>query len=256
MVLFDKGYRLLLQRIVFFGLLFPVLILSACATAPTDTDPLAGYNHSMFDANLNIDQAAFEPVAKGYRNRVAEGPRNGLHNVLNNVRAPTDFMNNVLQANPNGAATTFVRFTINSTLGLAGLFDPASNMGIPSYQEDFGQTLAVWGAGPGAYLVLPFLGPSNVRDTTGLVVDVLTHPFALISYEGAFIVQATNFSANSLDQRTRAIDLIEGLRENSVDEYAAYRSLYEQSRNNAIHNGALDVDDLPDFDEFDDEEYQ
>ncbi len=226
--------------------------LTACTTTSSD-DPLAGYNHTMFDANAAVDQSLVEPFVKGYRDITPQPIRDGVHNVLDNLRAPTDLMNNVLQGKPDGAVQTVLRFVVNSTIGIAGLFDPATSMGIPLRTEDFGQTLAVWGAGNGAYVVLPFLGPSNVRDTTGLVVDVFSHPFAVVRYRGETLVQLTRFSVNAMDARTNAIDLIDNLQENSVDQYAAYRSLYEQSRADAIRDGELDVDDLPDFDEFDDE---
>ncbi|PHR62686.1 MAG: VacJ family lipoprotein [Robiginitomaculum sp.] len=226
--------------------------LTACATASPD-DPLAGYNHAMFDANASVDTALIEPFVKGYRDVTPKPIRDGVHNVLDNLRAPTDLMNNVLQGKPGGAAQTLLRFVVNSTIGIAGLFDPATGMGIPLRTEDFGQTLAVWGAGNGTYVVLPFLGPSNVRDTAGLVVDVFSHPFAVVRYRGETIVQLTRFTVNGVDVRTNAIGLIDNLEENSLDLYAAYRSLYEQSRADAIRDGELDVDDLPDFDEFDDE---
>ncbi|MBL4596960.1 MAG: VacJ family lipoprotein [Robiginitomaculum sp.] len=235
------------------ALVCSLFVLTACASTAPAGDPWAGYNRQMFDTNLSLDRSVLEPVAKGYRDTAPKPARDGLHNVLNNLRAPTDLFNNVLQGRPEAAFTTIIRFAVNSTIGIAGLFDPATDMGIPIYAEDFGQTLAVWGVGPGPYTVLPLLGPSNVRDTTGLIVDTFTHPFSVVRYDGSLIVQSTRFGTNSLDQRTRAIDLIDNLEETSVDQYAAYRSLYEQSRANAIRNGAVDVDELPDFEEFDDE---
>ncbi|MBL4617273.1 MAG: VacJ family lipoprotein [Robiginitomaculum sp.] len=226
--------------------------MGACSTFAAD-DLLAGYNHRMFNGNKAVDQAMFEPVAKGYRKITPQPVRGSINNALANLRAPTDLLNNILQGKIGAAVDTTVRFGINSTLGLAGLFDPATDMGITAKPEDFGQTLAVWGVESGSYLVLPFLGPSNGRDSVGLVVDVVTHPFFLVQYQGATIAQVSRFSINSLGLRTEAIELIDNLDENSLDEYAAYRSLYEQARDHAIRDGAIAIDDLPDFDEFDDD---
>lgn len=240
-------------RIIFIAiLLLPIFTLGACSTLPPD-DPLSGYNHRMFNGNKAVDQAMFEPIAKGYHRATPEPVRGSVNNALANLRAPTDLLNNVLQGKIGAAVNTTVRFGINSTIGIAGLFDPATDMGIAAKPEDFGQTLAVWGVQSGPYVVLPFFGPSNSRDSVGLVVDVVTHPFFLVQYQGATIAQVSRFSVNSLGLRTEAIDLIDNLDENSLDEYAAYRSLYEQARDNAIRDGVIDIDDLPDFDEFDDD---
>lgn len=228
--------------------------LSACATGPQN-DPWARYNQPMFAGNKAVDQAMFEPVAKSYLRTAPQPTRNGVHNVLANLRASTDVLNNLLQGKPGGSVNTVSRFVINSTIGVGGIFDPAAEeFGIVALPEDFGQTLAVWGVGSGPYAVLPFFGPSNVRDAVGLVVDVVSHPLYLLNYQGATVVQLSRFGVNALDVRTGAIDLIDNLDENSLDEYAAYRSLYEQSRASAIRDGALDVDNLPDFDEYDDDE--
>ncbi|MCF6292404.1 MAG: VacJ family lipoprotein, partial [Robiginitomaculum sp.] len=161
-------------RIIFtIILLFPVFTLGACSTRATD-DPLSGYNHRMFNGNKAIDQAMFEPIAKGYRRATPEPIRGSVNNALANLRAPTDLLNNILQGKIGAAVNTTVRFGINSTIGVAGLFDTATDMGIAAKPEDFGQTLAVWGVGSGPYVVLPFFGSSNSRDSVGLVVDVVT----------------------------------------------------------------------------------
>ncbi len=224
--------------------------MSACASGPP-SDPWAGYNHAVFQGNERTDTVLIEPVARGYRAAVPEPARDGLHNFLSNLRAPTDLLNNTLQGQGGGAADTVVRFGINSTLGLGGLFDPASEVGIDAHREDFGQTLAVWGVGTGPYLILPFFGPSNARDTTGFVADIVTHPVSFLSYDHAILARMSRLGATGLDQRTRVLDLVENIRETSLDPYASMRSLYEQSRKDAIRNGELDVDDLANFDEFD-----
>jgi len=239
-------------RILFLVILTPVFGLSSCAK-PDSNDPWASYNHPMFNSNLALDEAIFEPVAKGYEKITPDPVRTGINNALSNLRAPTDLMNNILQGHADGALATIARFGVNSTIGIGGIFDPAADMGIKAHQEDFGQTLAVWGVGSGPYLVLPFFGPSNPRDTTGLVFDAVTYPLFFMNYAGATIVQIGRVSVIAVDRRAGAIELLDNLQVNSLDEYASYRSLYEQSRSDAIHNGKLQLDNLPDFDEFDDE---
>jgi phospholipid-binding lipoprotein MlaA len=240
------------RNLIFLGVL-SIISTTACAGGPA-SDPWAGYNHNMFQLNRDVDVAVVEPVAKGYRAAVPEPARDGVHNVLENIKAPTDLVNNVLQGKPEGAFNTVARFGINSTFGIGGLFDPAKRMGIEARPEDFGQTLAVWNVETGPYLVLPFFGPSNVRDTTGMVVDVITHPITFVRYEHGTAVRATRFMVSGLDLRTNSLDLVQNIRENSVDKYAAFRSGYEQYRANAIRDGEIDLDELPDFEEFDEDE--
>lgn len=220
-------------------------LLSACASTPGD--PLSGYNHAMFNTNTAFDEAIMMPAAKGYRNAVPEPARDGVHNFLDNINEPTNFANNLLQGEPDRAGNNFARFLINSTIGIGGLFDPAGKMGITPATEDFGQTLAVWGVDQGTYVVLPFFGSSSVRDTVGLGVDILTHPVVFVRYDNGRYWRMGRFALEGIDTRERLLGTVSQLREDSLDPYASFRTLYEQTRKNAINNGKVQVDDLPDF---------
>ena len=146
--------------------------------APEDTtlmastyDPWQGYNRWMYNFNARFDRYLFSPVAEGYKRFLPMFMRSGVHNFMRNIREVLNVYNALLQARFRTAGRSTGRFAVNSTLGLAGLFDPATEMGMYYQREDFGQTLGVWGLGPGPYFVLPILGPSSLRDATGLGVD-------------------------------------------------------------------------------------
>ncbi len=157
--------------------------------------------------------------------------------MLRNLRSPIILGNDVLQGQGRRAWYTLVRFLLNSTIGLAGLFDPASHMGFPYHDEDFGQTLAAWGAGEGFYLVLPILGPSNPRDTLGLVVDYTADPtrITLRNADEADLVDVRT-GARIIDGRARNVEAIDDIKSTSLDYYAAVRSLYSQRRAVEIRN--------------------
>jgi phospholipid-binding lipoprotein MlaA len=175
--------------------------------------------------------------------------RMGLHNLLRNLAAPTIFMNDVLQVQPRRASQTAARFVINSSLGLGGIFDPATRIVAPYHGEDFGQTLAAWGVSEGPFLMLPLLGPSNPRDTVGLVTDTFVFdPTNYIHFKQHFWWDGGRQYLNVLDLRSQSFDTLQGIERSSVDYYAALRSLYRQVRDNQIRNGATArAEDLPDF---------
>ena len=146
--------------------------------APEDTtliastyDPWEGYNRWMYNFNARFDRYLFAPAAEGYKRFLPKFMRSGVHNFMRNIREVLNVYNALLQARLRTAGRSTGRFAVNSTLGLAGFFDPATEMGIYYQREDFGQTLGVWGVGPGPYFVLPIFGPSSLRDATGLGVD-------------------------------------------------------------------------------------
>lgn len=219
--------------------------LSACASVPGD--PLSGYNHAMFNSNTSFDEDLMLPASKGYQHLVPEPARDGVHNFLDNLNEPSNFANNLLQGSGDRAGNNFVRFLVNSTIGIGGLFDVAGKMEIKPATEDFGQTLAVWGVGQGAYVILPFFGSSSVRDTMGLTVDILTHPVVFLRYDNARYWRMGRFAMEGIDTRERLLGTVSQFREDSLDPYASFRTLYEQTRKNAINNGQVQVDDLPDF---------
>jgi phospholipid-binding lipoprotein MlaA len=213
------------------------------------SDPFEPFNRSMFAFNNTVDQYALEPVAKGYRAVTPSPVRAGVRNALSNLSAPVTFANDVLQVAPGRAGNTLARFGINTTLGVVGLFDVASEMGLAKHSEDFGQTLGRWGVGPGPFLMLPLLGPSNLRDAPSRVVDAAFQPLNYAQFDGDDAVRATRGVLGAVSAREGAIEAIDSLRATSIDPYIAVRSSYATLRESAIRNGQTDVQDLPDFDE-------
>lgn len=200
------------------------------------SDPLEKLNRGIYKFNHMLDVALFKPIAKGYRFIVPNFARKRVHNAVVNLTEPVTVLNSFLQGNAEHGFGTFWRFTINSTFGIAGMFDVAKNVGLDYRKEDFGQTLGVYGAGNGPYIMLPILGPSNGRDTLGLVVDVFTDPFDYILQEEALIIRT---GVSGLDTRTETLNLTDQIEKTSLDPYATIRSLYTQKRSDDIRNGRI-----------------
>ncbi|MEE2997555.1 MAG: VacJ family lipoprotein [Pseudomonadota bacterium] len=223
------------------------MLLASCATAPPPedkeavaafkeaNDPYEPLNRAVLDFNLALDKAIVRPVASVYLEIVPEPVQNSVHNFLENLRSPVIFANDLFQGNLDRAGTTLARFALNSTAGILGLFDVATEAGIKKHDEDFGQTLATWEVEPGPYLVLPIFGPSNSRDSVGLITDILIDPFTWFT-SNEFRVGRTIGTA--VDKRARNFDQINDLEKNSLDFYSAVRSLYRQKRRDQIQNGA------------------
>ena len=215
------------------------------ADVDTENDPLELLNRFTFAFNMALDTLVFQPVAATYRFLLPVEVRDSVRNVVRNLRAPLILINDVLQGEMARAETTLVRFLVNSTMGVLGLFDVANDMGYPYHDEDFGQTLGAHGIGEGFYLVLPVLGPSNPRDGIGILVDLYLDPMVYAA-EAAdiedFLLART--LAEGIDKRARNIETIEDLKRDSIDFYARVRSLYRQSRANEINNGEA-PDDIP-----------
>jgi phospholipid-binding lipoprotein MlaA len=204
-------------------------------------DPLEGINRAVFGFNNVADQVILEPVAKGYK-KLPSPIQSGIGNFINNLKLPLAALNQLLQGQGQNAAESTGRFLVNSTVGIFGLIDVADKIGLEQKEEDFGQTLASWGVGDGFYIVLPLFGPSNLRDTTGMFMTMITDPinaYAVSQGEGWTIPFRT--AANAIDQRSQIIDEVNALRDNSVDYYAAVRSSYYQNRKAAIMNTDDDV---------------
>jgi len=204
-------------------------------------DPLEGINRAVFGFNNIADRIILEPVAKGYK-KLPSPFQSGIGNFLNNLKLPLAAVNQLLQGQGKNAAESTGRFLVNSTIGVFGLVDVADNLGLEQKEEDFGQTLATWGVGDGFYLVLPLFGPSNVRDTTGMIMTMMTDPvnsYAVSQGDSWAIPVRT--AANAVDQRSQIIDEVNALRDNSIDYYAAVRSSYYQNRKAAIMNTDDDV---------------
>ncbi len=234
---------------VLAALLLVAFIVSGCATRPPADDPAAVAEfdqindpgepamRAIFELNRGLDSAILKPAAAIYRKTPAPLQR-GVHNFLNNLRSPVIFVNDVLQGEIQRAGTTLVRFIINSTVGLLGIMDQASNMGLEFHNEDFGQTLAVWSLPEGPYIMLPIFGPSNPRDAIGMAVDFLLDPFNMwTSNTNNEWATWTRTGVRGVDLRARRFDAIADLEKSSLDFYAAIRSLYRQHRKDEISNG-------------------
>ena len=211
-------------------------------------DPFEGGNRIMFDVNQVLDEVLLRPVAVVYRAVLPDFAQDGVRNFMNNLNSPVIFANDVLQGESDRAGTTLLRFGINSTIGLGGLIDVAKEFDLPYHDEDFGQTLGTWGAGEGPYFYFLVMGPSNVRDFTGFVVDRGLDPLTYVNWGNDELeyVPLGRTVLNVIDLRARNIDTLDEIERASVDYYASIRSLYRQSRADAIRNGAPSTD-LPDF---------
>jgi phospholipid-binding lipoprotein MlaA len=227
------------------------LALSACATkdpeAVAQHDPWEPSNRAVFNFDVQLDNAVATPVAKFYRSAVPELARDGIHNALTNLNAPVVFVNDTLQLDGDKATDTFGRFVVNSTVGLAGLIDVASKVGIPYHDNDFGITLGKGGAAEGSYLVLPFLGPKPPRDLVGQGVDIAFDPLTYMSWNDSTLYMIVRVGLGVLDDRAANIDAVESIERSSIDFYATTRSLYRQNRAAQINGGKSDNTALPNF---------
>ena len=225
-------------------------LLAGCATAPDPSDreavaefeqindPAEPTNRVIFEFNRFFDTVLLKPIAEFYRAVAPAAVQRGVHNFLNNLRSPVIFFNDVLQGEMERAGTTAVRLVINSTVGIAGFGDPAAEWGFPYHNEDFGQTLAVWTVPAGPYVMLPLFGPSNPRDTVGIVVDFFVDPINWWARDtGREYVIFARTGVRAVDLRARNLDALEDLEKSSLDFYAAIRSLYRQRRADEISNG-------------------
>ncbi|MBT5214403.1 MAG: VacJ family lipoprotein [Pelagibacteraceae bacterium] len=204
-------------------------------------DPFEGVNRAIFSFNNSADKVVLEPLAKGYK-KLPPPIQSGVGNFINNLKLPLAAVNQLLQGQGKNAMESTGRFLVNSTIGIFGLIDVADDIGLNQKEEDFGQTLATWGVGDGFYIVLPLFGPSNLRDTTGMLMTMMTDPInAYAASQGEAWAIPMRTAANAIDQRSQIIDEVNALRNNSVDYYAAVRSSYYQNRKAAIMNTDDDV---------------
>lgn len=252
--------------------LVSVLALTACLAVPSmasaqqaatseaapvhgeaNADPWQGLNRNLFGIHQAVDHAVLGPVARGYRAVTPRPLRTGVVNFLRNLKAPVVFANDVLQGEVNRAGSTAGRFAINTTIGIGGIFDPAESMGLEHHDEDFGQTLAVWGMPSGPYLFVPLLGPSTVRDSAGRIVDVAFDPLTWVGGDDIDTARTARTVIAGVAQREILIEQIDSLEGQGGDTYVAYRSAYEVAREAAIQNGRADVQDLPEFEDIDEE---
>lgn len=210
------------------------LMLSGCAST-ANNDPLEGINRGIYKFNDVADKAVIKPVAGAYKAVLPSPVRSGVNNFFGNLSTFVSVINDLLQFKFDKAAEGAGRFVINTTFGIAGLVDVASMDGIEKRKEDFGQTLGHWGVGSGPYLVLPFLGPSSIRDTTGLVVDSLA--FDPLGYVDDPATRNSAVALRILDRRAQLLPGSDLLDEAALDPYAFMRDAYFQRRQNQVHDG-------------------
>lgn len=213
--------------------------LSACSTPSPESmaanDPWEETNRDVFAFDVWIEHNIAAPVDDGYRTIVPEPARDGLHNVVTNLHAPIVLANDVLQGHAKKAVNTLGRILLNSTIGLGGLIDIASKVGIPYHDNDFGITLGQNGVQEGSYLVLPIIGPAPPRDLLGSGVDGVFDPLSYARFGGRQLLQLSRSAVRILDTVDRRRDEFETIERSSVDFYATTRNLYRQSRNARIH---------------------
>ena len=241
--------------------LLAATMLGACATTPAAStgdvyDPLEPMNRQVFAFNEAADKAVIGPVASAYETVTPKFARTGISNFLSNLRSPVVFVNDVLQGEGERATQTAFRFAINTTFGIGGFLDPAEHeLGVPGHREDFGQTLGVWGVSEGPYLVLPLLGPTNLRDTIGRGADVAFDPLTWTEFDDRDLdneITTTRSVLGALQGRVAVDEQLETLRE-QPEPYVALRRAYSSQRQAEIRNGREEEDpytDLPDFDDF------
>lgn len=223
------------------------LVIGACAVRPpyeSADDPLQPMNRVIYTFNDKVDRFALKPIAKGYKKVVPHPLRTGVTNFFSNLKQPVVIVNDLLQGQVLQTGSDTSRFIWNSTVGLAGVLDVATPMGLPAHNEDFGQTFAVWGFGEGWYLVLPFLGPSTVRAAAGLPLEWELDPV----YRTQRI--ALRNSANALrivNTRANLLGASRILETAALDPYLYSREAYRQYRWNQIYNGNPPPPPPPDF---------
>lgn len=251
----NKGFaKLLLTGLV-------AVSLAACSTVPHDDqdiaeiyDPMEGVNRGIFAFNDAVDTVFLEPVARGYRFIAPQPVRTGVRNFLRNLRSPVQVANQTLQGDFGGAANDVGRFVVNSTAGVLGLIDVGDMIGLPYEQEDFGQTLGVWGLGHGPYMVLPLLGPSSMRDATGMMVDSYADPLRIYLYNTHQEEwHYARLGLTILSTREELLDVLDDLQKNSFDYYAAMRSTYVQRREALVRDQNPENASAPAIPDFDDE---
>jgi phospholipid-binding lipoprotein MlaA len=215
------------------------LWLAGCSSAQqwSDNDPLEPFNRKMFWINQKLDHNAALPAAVFYKSSVPGDLRDGVHNVLVNVGLPITVANDVLQGQFSRAGTAAERFGLNTTIGVVGVMDPATDMGFPLQQEDFGQTMGTYGVPGGPYVVLPLLGATLPRDAVGRIfVDHYFSPLSYFDYSGHYYVSLGTRVFSTVDGRARAIDEIRDIERSSIDQYAAMRDAFIKHRQEQIEN--------------------
>lgn len=214
------------------------ILANGCASVPSEyrdpRDPWQPYNRAMFKFNTDFDNAFIKPTAQAYQKVMPEPVNRSVTNFFDNIADLTSAVNNLLQFKLSRTGSDLSRVVVNSTVGVLGLFDVATNMGIPSYKEDFGQTLGYWGFGQGPYFVMPIIGPSSVRDTLGFAGDVVVDPFYSLNKEKIYW---SFIALRVIDQRAGLLTAGEIFDQAAIDRYSFVRDAYLQRRANDVRDG-------------------
>lgn len=210
-------------------------LLGGCATQGNPKDPIEGFNRAMFAFNEGLDKAVIRPAAQGYEFVLPQPIRTGVGNFFSNIADVLIGVNNLLQGKPAEAVNDEARFLVNTTIGLLGVLDVASTMGLEKHDEDFGQTFGRWGVGDGAYVVVPFFGPRTARDTVGLAFDIYTDPVANIH---DVPVRNSLLATRVVSNRAELLKADKVIEEAALDKYSYVRDAYLQRRRSLIYDGA------------------
>ena len=239
-------------RLPFLSVLLAVLALGGCATnsasanhegehaaAESGVDPWEHLNRRVFRFNRAVDRTTLKPIATGYEKVIPSFMRQGVRNFMANLRGPRNVINNFLQGKGGQGFSETGRLVVNSTIGVLGLVDVASGIGLENYREDFGQTLAVWGVPDGPYVMVPFAGPQTLRDVFAFPVDVLTDPLWYHEHDS---VRYPLYALRFIDIRASFLST-DALLDESFDPYVRLREAYLQNRRYAVYDGDPPIDD-------------
>jgi phospholipid-binding lipoprotein MlaA len=233
-----------MKSMIRFILLAGMLLLGGCATtgggSDDANDPFESYNRSMFKFNDAVDNAVLKPVATAYKDTLPSFIQTGISNFFGNIGDVWTMVNNLLQGKVEYGLNDMMRVAVNTTMGFGGVLDIASEAGIQKHKEDFGQTLGKWGVASGPYVVLPLFGPSTLRDTAALPVNIYGDPW---TYTTPVRVRNTGAVIRLVDQRAQLLGASNLLEEIALDRYIFIRSAYLQSRANDVRDGAGSEDD-------------
>jgi phospholipid-binding lipoprotein MlaA len=222
-----------IKRLAPVGAAVIVCLLTGCATSGNPKDPIEGFNRTMFALNDGVDSAVLKPVAKGY-DAVPQTARNGVANFFGNIRDVFIGVNDLLQGRVHDGVGDFGRVAVNSTIGILGFMDVASDMGMEKHDGDFGLTFGRWGMGSGAYVVWPLLGPRTVRDSGGLVLDLATDPVRFIDNIPA---RNTLLVTRLVSDRAALLPADKVIEEAALDKYSYIRDGYLQRRRSLVYDG-------------------
>jgi len=251
-----KITKLMISPLKLFSVLLGLSLLSACNTLKvTDDpnthitrDPWQGFNRGVYSFNNTLDKAILKPVSKGYSAALPKPARSGIGRFFSNLGEPLNIVNNLFQGKFERALSSTYRFTVNSTVGVFGIFDIAKRYEVEKTPEDFGQTLAAWGVKPGPYLMLPFFGPSSLRDGVGFFTEAGVYfPNSIVTDSAA---AATGLTVLNFVNRRADLLGADNVLDSQVDPYSFLKVAYEKDRINRLYDGNPPKTEEEDFDDF------